>query len=291
MRILITGANGQVGHALQDSLAGKGEVVALDRRQMNLANPQQLRQVISDLQPQIIINAAAYTAVDQAQTEPDLAMAINAHAPEVMAKEARRIGALLIHYSTDYVFDGRKSGAYVESDATHALNVYGHSKLLGEQAILAQDVPALIFRTQWVYGLRGKNFMQTMLRLAAERDELRVVDDQFGAPTWSHTIAQATAGVLALGQGQGSDWWRTHAGVYHLVAQGSTSWCGFARRIVELAHLEHKPRVTGIASAQYPTPAARPANGRLSCDKFQQTFFALPQWEAELEKCMREGGL
>lgn len=295
MKILITGANGQVGHELQRCLAGQGELIALDRQQLNLTDLKQVRQVIADVRPHIIVNAAAYTAVDQAESERDLAIAINAHAPEVMAQEAKRLGAVLIHYSTDYVFDGAKPDPYLENDATRPLNVYGESKLLGEHAILAQQIPALIFRTQWVYGLRGKNFLLTMLRLAAQRDELRVVNDQFGAPTWSRSIAQATAGVLRLGQAQSGpadlDWWRARAGLYHLVAQGTTTWHGFAQRIVDLARLPAKPRVTGIPAAEYSTPAVRPDNSRLSCQKFQEAFFALPQWQAALDDCMGEAGL
>lgn len=305
MKILITGANGQVGHALQAAFAsvaqrdgkrdgqrdGPLEVVAVNRQQMNLADIHQVRQVIRDVRPQLIINAAAYTAVDQAQQDREIAITINAHAPEVIAEEADRIGAALIHYSTDYVFDGAKPQPYDETDRTNPLNAYGLSKLMGEQAILSQETPALIFRTQWVYGAHGKNFLLTMLRLAAQRDELRVVDDQFGAPTWSHTIARATVAVALQSLGKDRDWWRQRAGIYHLVAQGSTSWCGFARRIVELAHLPKKPTVTGISTAEYPTPAARPANGRLSCAKFEQAFFALPQWDVALENCLDEAGL
>lgn len=292
MKILITGANGQVGHELQNVLAHRADIIALDRKQMDLSRPDEVRATIAQIRPQLIINAAAYTAVDQAESERDLAIAINAHAPEAMAQEASRIGAAMIHYSTDYVFDGSKEGAYLESDPIRPINAYGESKLLGEQAILAQDIPALIFRTQWVYGLRGKNFLLTMLRLAAEREELRVVNDQFGAPTWSNTIARATARVIDKGgESFNPDWWREHAGLYNLVAQGETSWCGFAQRIVDLSRLQKKPRVVGIPAAQYPTPAKRPANSRLSCAKFEQAFFALPQWDAQLQECLREAVL
>ena len=288
MRILVTGANGQVGHELTRTLHGLGEIVATDRSRMNLANPGQIRDVIRELRPGLIINAAAYTAVDQAETEQALAMQLNAHAPAVMAEEARRLGAALIHFSTDYVFDGTRPGRYREQDPTCPVNAYGASKREGELAIEATGAAALIFRTQWVYGLHGKNFLLTMLRLAAERDELRVVEDQIGAPTWARTLAEATAEVVRMGGGQPASWWTERSGLYHVAAQGETSWAGFARRIVEMSGLTAKPRVTGIASSDYPTPARRPANSRLCCDKFIQTFCPLPQWDEALARCMRE---
>ncbi len=294
MKILITGATGQVGHELQHTLQAMGEVIAVDRSRMDLSNLQQVRDVIRTIRPGLIVNAAAYTAVDQAQSEPALAMQLNAHAPAAMAEEAQRLDAVLIHFSTDYVFDGSKAGRYDEQDPTSPVNVYGESKRQGELAIAASGIPALIFRTQWVYGLHGKNFLLTMLRLAAQRTELRVVDDQIGAPTWARTLAEATAEVVRMGQGQGQDqdldlsWWRERAGLYHLTAQGETSWCGFASRIVALSGLANKPAVVGIPSTDYPTPARRPANSRLSCEKFIRTFGALPDWDEALVRCMRE---
>ena len=287
MKILITGVSGQVGLELHHQLAGTAEVLAMDRSGMNLAKPDMVRSVIRQFQPDLILNAAAYTAVDQAEQERALAFAINADAPALMAEEARRIGAALIHYSTDYVFDGQKEGAYVEDDAPAPLNVYGQSKLAGEQAILEQDVAALIFRTQWVYGLHGKNFLLTMLNLGKTRTELRVVNDQHGAPTWSRSIARATAGVIHAGSKASRHWWREKSGIYHLVAQGETSWCGFAQRIFELSALEPRPAVVGIGCKDYPTPAPRPKNSRMSCLKFEQTFFPLPTWDTALAECMR----
>ena len=290
MKILITGATGQVGHELQHTLQAPHEVIALDRSRMDLSNLQQVREVIRTIRPGLIVNAAAYTAVDQAQSEPALAMQLNAHAPAAMAEEAKRLDAVLIHFSTDYVFDGSRAGRYDEDEPTSPVNVYGESKRQGELAIAAVGIPALVFRTQWVYGLHGKNFLLTMLRLAAQRSELRVVDDQVGAPTWARTLAQATADVVRMGQDQGQDlsWWRERAGLYHLTAQGETSWCGFARRIVALSNLANKPTVVGIPTSDYPTPARRPANSRLSCEKFTRSFFALPDWDDALVRCMRE---
>ena len=288
MKILVTGSTGQVGHELQHTLQGLGEVVAVDRSRMDLSNLQQVRDVIREVRPGLIVNAAAYTAVDQAESERGLAMQLNAHAPAAMAEEAKRLGAILIHFSTDYVFDGSKDGRYDEQDPTSPVNVYGESKREGELAIQSAGIPALIFRTQWVYGLYGKNFLLTMLRLAAQRDELRVVNDQIGAPTWARTLAEVTAEVVAQGRGQDLSWWMERAGLYHVTAQGETSWCGFARRIVELSQLPRKPGVVGIPGSDYPTPAKRPANSRLSCEKFMRTFCPLPQWDAALERCMRE---
>ncbi len=197
MKILVTGKTGQVGYELERSLQGLGQVIALDRAQMDLSNLAQVREVIRSIKPQLIVNPAAYTAVDQAEKEPELAMRINAEAPGVMAEEARTIGAAMIHYSTDYVFDGSKNSPYVETDPTCPINVYGRSKLAGEQAIQAADIPHLILRTSWVYGMRGKNFLLTMLRLAQERDALRIIGDQHGAPTWCRTIADTTAHIVA----------------------------------------------------------------------------------------------
>ena len=284
MKILLTGASGQVGYELQRSLQALGQVIALDRSRMDLSDLDQVRAVVRALRPGLIVNPAAYTAVDQAESEPALAHRINAEAPAVMAAEARLLGAAMVHYSTDYVFDGTKQGAYVETDTTNPINVYGASKLAGEQAIAATGIAHLILRTSWVYGMRGKNFLQTMLRLGAEREELRVVADQLGAPTWSRTIADTTAVLLAQAKGGGAAWWDQNSGIYHLSCQGQTSWHGFTEAIVAKAGLAC--RVTPIGSADYPTPARRPANSVMSCNKLIARFCAIPDWEQALSLCL-----
>ncbi|MGZ3184505.1 MAG: dTDP-4-dehydrorhamnose reductase [Telluria sp.] len=281
MKILLTGASGQVGHELERSLQGLGEVVAVDRGRMDLANLDQVREVVRAVRPHLIVNPAAYTAVDKAEAEPELARTVNALAPEVMAREAKALGAALVHYSTDYVFDGSKPGAYVETDPTNPLNVYGRTKLEGEQAIAASGVPHLILRTSWVYGMRGKNFLLTMLKLGKEREELRVVDDQHGAPTWARTIADTTA--LMLAQARADDWWAHNSGIYHLSSRGQTTWCGFTRAI--LAAAGSSCRVTPIGTADYPTPARRPANSVMNADKLER-LVRLPDWETALHLCM-----
>ncbi len=292
LKILLTGTNGQVGHELERSLQGLGKVFAPPRQQMDLANPDQLRAVIREMAPDLIINPAAYTAVDLAESEPELAMRINAEAPGLMAEEAARLGATLIHFSTDYVFDGSKAGAYLETDATNPVSVYGKTKLAGEQAVLAADCAHLILRTSWVYGMRGKNFLLTMLRLMRERDTLRVVADQFGAPTWSRTLAEVCAHALAQSLHASTarsrhDWWRERSGIYHVTAQGQTSWHGFTEAILAQAGLDKPVLVQPIATQDYPTPARRPANSALSCAKFMQQFCGLPQWDAALALCMK----
>ncbi|HDR8857326.1 dTDP-4-dehydrorhamnose reductase [Burkholderia territorii] len=286
--ILLTGVNGQVGFELMRSLQGLGQVVALDRTALDLSDLQQVTRVVRDVKPSLIVNPAAYTAVDAAESDTSMAMRINAEAPGVLAEEALRLGAALVHYSTDYVFDGTKTVPYIETDAVNPQNVYGQSKLAGEQAIVAVGCPHLIFRTSWVYGLRGKNFLRTMLRLGAERDELTVVADQVGAPTWSVTIAALSAQILA--QSRVSDereWWDARSGVYHLTSAGTTSWCGFAEAIFAHADLPKKPIVKPIPTTAYPTPAARPANSRLSGAKLLQTFgLEAPDWEQALRLCL-----
>lgn len=273
MRILLTGATGQVGWELRKTLAPLGEVRVFDRFGLDLADAPVLVATVRALQPDVVVNAAAYTAVDKAEAERDLAFAVNATAPRVLAEEARRIGALLVHYSTDYVFDGEKADPYVEEDATRPINAYGASKLAGEQAILASGCRHLILRTSWVYGPRGKNFYLTMLRLARERPELKVVDDQVGAPTSSLEIARATATLLAKGS----------QGLYHMSAAGETTWCGFARAILERAG--SATPVVAIRTADYPTPAKRPRNSRLDCSKLRAEHgVSLARWERALDE-------
>jgi dTDP-4-dehydrorhamnose reductase len=283
-RILLTGISGQVGWELQRTLQPLGEVIAADRARCDLADPDKLRSVLRELKPTIIVNPAAYTAVDKAESEAALAQAINGTAPGIFAEEAKRLGALLVHFSTDYVFDGAKPTPYVETDPTGPLGTYGLSKLAGEQAIAASGCRHLIFRTCWVYGARGHNFLRTMLRLAGERDELRVVDDQHGAPTWSRMIAETTTLALARHAGQ--------QGIYHLAASGTTTWHGFATAIIETANslgmLDKAPPVRRIASADFPTPAKRPANSRLCCDRLRDDFgLNQPEWLTALQLCLQ----
>ncbi|SMG44687.1 dTDP-4-dehydrorhamnose reductase [Paraburkholderia susongensis] len=290
--ILVTGVNGQVGYELARTLQGLGTVVAVDRSTLDLSNFDQIRAVVRDVRPALIVNPAAYTAVDKAEQEADLAMRINGEAPGVLAEEAKKLGAALIHYSTDYVFNGEKAGAYVEDDPTDPQNVYGRSKLAGEQAIAATGANHLVLRTSWVYGTRGKNFLLTMLRLGAERPELKVVADQFGAPTWCNTIATLTAHLCAqsLAAEDSAKWWSERSGVYHLCAGDSTSWHGFASAIFELADLPSKPNTLPIPAADYPTPAKRPANSRMSNEKLARVFgLAAPHWRDALQLCLTDG--
>ena len=299
-RILVTGRNGQVGFELSRSLAGRGQVIAVGRDEMDLSDPDAIRRAVSEAKPDLIVNAAAYTAVDRAESEPELALAINGVAPGILAEEAKRAGAVLIHYSTDYVFDGSTAAPYTEEDEPRPINVYGRTKLAGERAIQAADVPHLILRTSWVYGARGQNFLLTILRLAKEREELSIVDDQIGAPTWSRAIAAATGGVLAhLGYGQPAfrDACAGKGGIYNLTAAGQTSWHGFAAAILAQAAsvqsgqsafaLDRVPVLKPISTEQYPTPARRPRNSVLSNAKLQRAFgVVMPDWKASLADCM-----
>ncbi|MGU8083605.1 dTDP-4-dehydrorhamnose reductase [Burkholderia pyrrocinia] len=291
--ILVTGVNGQVGFELLRTLQGLGRVIATDRDALDLRCPDAIRGLVRNVRPSIIINPAAYTAVDQAETDAVTARQINADAPAVFAEEAKRLGALFVHYSTDYVFDGNKGGAYVESDATGPQSVYGLTKLEGEQAVAAAGCAYFIFRTSWVYGRRGKNFLQTMLRLAEQRPELRVVADQFGAPTWSVSVATLTAHVLAQGVGASGglhEWAPPRSGVYHLTATGSTSWAGFAEAIFQRAGLASVPSIVAIPTTEYPLPAKRPANSRLNTSKLVEVFsITPPDWRDALDLCLSGG--
>jgi dTDP-4-dehydrorhamnose reductase len=290
-RILLTGKNGQVGWELQRTLATLGEVIALDRRELDLANPDSIRRAVRDHKPNLIVNAAAYTAVDKAEEESDLAMAINGIAPGIFAEEARKLGAAVIHYSTDYVFDGNKKTPYTEEDIPNPLTVYGKTKLAGEQSIQTVGVPYLIFRTSWVYGARGKNFLLTILRLARERDELSIVNDQIGAPTWSRMIAQATAHVLTHVSCRGKSL-QDYSGIYHFAATGQTSWFEFAGAILEWAKtkLAYKAKVLrSIATSEYPTAAERPMYSVISNHKIAEKFnLNIPLWRPMLDLCMSE---
>lgn len=289
-RVLLTGAHGQLGRALQKSFEGNAEVIACNRSAVDLSQPDQIRSKIRDSSPDVILNAGAYTAVDRAESEQQLAMEINGRAPGILAEEAQRSGAVLVHYSTDYVFNGSKQGPWVEHDPTDPLSVYGATKLAGEEAVRNVNGRYLIFRTSWVYAPQGKNFLLTMLRLGRERDSLNVVDDQIGAPTSAAELARATEAILAQildGKfGKHSEW----AGTYHMTCSGSTSWCGFARAIFERSSGllgEKSPSVNPIPTSQYPTPAKRPLNSALSNEKLHAKFgVRLASWESALDEVM-----
>ncbi|WP_062379498.1 dTDP-4-dehydrorhamnose reductase [Pseudomonas abietaniphila] len=287
LRILISGQHGQVSQALQQSLNGLGELIVLGRGQMDLGHPESIRPAVDEVRPDLIINAAAHTAVDQAESEPELAYAINATSPGVLAEEASRLGIPLIHYSTDYVFDGSKDGLWTETDTPNPLGVYGSSKLAGEQAITATGAQALILRTSWVYSLTGRNFLLTMQRLLQEREKLTIVADQIGAPTWAGTIAQSTRALIERWrEGQPGQW-----GVYHLTASGETSWFGFAQAIGQELIKAGKPCATlePIPSSAYPTPARRPLNSRLDCSRLQREWgVSQPDWHEAMLECLAQ---
>jgi len=283
MRILLIGKNGQVGWELRRTLAPLAEVVAVDYPEINLTDTPALRALVAGTRPAVVVNAAAYTAVDKAETETELCRQINAVAPGVLAEAAKKVGALMVHYSTDYIFDGTNTLPYVETDAPNPLGVYGRSKLEGDRVVKASGADHLIFRLCWVYGARGQNFMLTMQRLACEREKLRVVGDQLGCPTWSRMIAETTA--LALKHLLAGADRSAYNGEYHLAAFGQTSWHGFASRIIELMPEAEREchAVEQITTAEYPTPAKRPANSVLDCGKLQKTFgLRLPHWETSL---------
>ncbi|ROM43627.1 dTDP-4-dehydrorhamnose reductase [Pseudomonas poae] len=287
MKILITGQHGQVSQELQQRLLGLGELIVVGRDQLDLANVDQIRQQVHAHGPGLIINAAAHTAVDLAESEPDAAFAINATAPGILAEEAKTLGIPLIHYSTDYVFDGSKPAPYTESDVPNPLGVYGQSKLAGEQAIAAVGGEHLILRTSWVYSSHGKNFLLTMQRLLQEKPHMRIVADQIGAPTWAGSIANSTRALIERWlAGEAGEW-----GVYHLTAQGETSWFGFAQAIGEHLRAQGKPcaELEAIPSSAYPTPAKRPLNSRLDCSRLQQQWqVGQPHWQDALHECLAE---
>jgi dTDP-4-dehydrorhamnose reductase len=298
-RILLTGKKGQVGAELSNMLQRLGELSAFDRDSLDLTKPAQIREAIDQIRPHVIVNAAAYTAVDQAEKEAGLAHAINSDAPAIMAEEAKKHGALFVHYSTDYVFDGGKNSAYVEDDLTNPISVYGQSKLAGEEAVRQTGAAHLIFRTAWVYGTRGRNFLLTILRLAVQREELRIVNDQFGAPTWSREIAAATIAVLGkVLQQKTNDVWPTRQ-TFHMTAGGVTTWHEFATSILEESQgaVQDMPwfvqvtsgqplitrRVNPISTSEYPTPARRPAYSVLSNSRLEKEFgVRLPEWRRQL---------
>lgn len=293
MKLLVTGVTGQVGFELVRSLQPLGEVIAAGRHMADLSRPETLGDLVDRVRPDVIVNPAAYTAVDKAEDEEALALSINGGAPGALAVAARRHNALLVHYSTDYVFDGSKTTPYLPEDATGPLGAYGRTKLAGEQAIAEAGGDWLVLRTSWVYGARGKNFMRTMLRLAGEREELRVVGDQIGAPTTARLIADSTAQIVhaATRQRKSSQF---ESGVHHLVAAGETSWHGFAEAIVAGAR-ERLPEsvrarnIVPIATADYPTPARRPSSSRLSTTSLEERFgVVMPPWQKGLALALDE---
>jgi dTDP-4-dehydrorhamnose reductase len=285
--ILIIGRIGQLGWELRRTLAPLARIVSVDFPDIDLTDGNSIVKRVRETRPQVIVNAAAYTAVDKAETEPDKCHKINGAAPGILAEEAKKLSAVLVHYSTDYIFDGTKTTPYTEDDAPNPLGAYGRSKLAGDQAVVQVDGHHLIFRLCWVYGARGQNFMLTMMRLAREREKLRVVRDQFGCPTWSRMIAETTA--LALQQVLAAREPGAFKGTYHLAAAGQTSWHGFAEAIVGQMPAEGKKcqAIEGITTPEYPLPARRPACSVLSCQKLQRTFgLQLPDWEESLRQVM-----
>jgi len=287
-RILIIGKNGQVGYELRRTLAPMASIVAVDYPDIDLTSADSIRKWVRETKARVVINAAAYTAVDKAESEFDLAMQINGHAPGIIAEEAAKIGSLMVHYSTDYVFPGNKSTPYVETDEAGPLGAYGRTKLAGDLAVQAVGGAHLIFRLCWVYGARGQNFMLTMMRLARERDTLRVVGDQVGCPTWSRMIAEATAQSVRTTLGKVASP-KDFSGVYHLSAGGLTSWQGFAQAIIDrMPPTERKCQaVVPITTAEYPTPAKRPAFSVMDCGKLERAFgIRLPDWQESLAQVL-----
>jgi dTDP-4-dehydrorhamnose reductase len=286
--ILLFGANGQLGSKLESLLAAQGVVRAIGHAELDLRDLSALRTLILETNPTLIINAAAYTAVDAAESDAEQARLVNTEAPRVMAELAREFDALLVHYSTDYVFDGRARTPYTEESAVNPLGVYGATKLAGEQAVAASGAAHLILRTAWLYSNRGKNFLNTMLRLVGERDELRVVNDQTGGPTYADLVAgtsvQMLDGMFSAGMVR-----TERCGLYHLTCRGETTWWGFAQRIIELAGFAERVRVLPITTADYPTPAKRPAYSVLSNAKLERVFgIRLPDWQEGLQRCLAE---
>ena len=280
MKILLLGKVGQVGFELQRTLAPLGDVIALDQPELDFLNLDSLGALVRRSAPHAIVNAAAYTAVDKAESDSGLCRALNATAPGFLATEAKKLNAIFVHYSTDYVYPGDKKTPYKEDDSTGPLCEYGRTKLEGDQLIAQSGANYLIFRTEWVYGVRGQNFLRTMLRLAKDKPELRIVSDQIGAPTWSRMIAEGTAHALARAFVEPS----RYSGVYHLTAAGETTWFHFAEAIFDLIPLDRRPHLVPISTAEYPTPARRPAYSVLSNDKFAKTFgIRLPDWKQQLE--------
>lgn len=292
MKILLTGKNGQLGFELLRSLAPLGQIMAVDSADCDLSKPDDIRRVVRSLAPDVIVNPAAFTAVDLAELQQEAAMAVNAQAPSILGEEALRLGIPVVHYSSDYVFDGTKTGAYSETDATAPLGVYGQSKRDGEQALMVATPQHIVLRTSWVFGTHGQNFAKTMLKLAQERDGLRVVDDQVGAPTSAALLADLTAHLVRQMHGQGEAF---PFGLYHVSAGGSTSWCHYARHVLTAAIMKGYPLKAGpgevipISSEEYPTRARRPKNSQLDTSKFRSTFgLTLPDWRLGLDHTLQQ---
>jgi len=286
MRVLINGQHGQISRELSRRLHNVDELIVMGRDQLDLAKPDLIRETVRGIRPDLIINAAGYTGVDQAEREPEAAFALNAVAPGILAEEALALDVPLIHYSTDYVFDGSKTEPYNEEDIPNPLGIYGKSKLAGERAIAAVDGKYVILRTSWVYSTHGHNFLLTMQRLLQERSELRIVDDQIGAPTWAGSVANSTLAIIEEWQ-RGNEKW----GTYHLTAQGQVSWFGFAQAIRDALQRQGKPAATllPISSAEYPAKAARPLNSRLDCSKLENDWcVSQPHWQESLFECLNE---
>ena len=289
MKILLTGKTGQIGEELNNIVGDLGNLITVDKEQLDLSKPNSIEPVILDIKPDIIINPAAYTAVDKAEEEPDLAMTVNAISPGLLAKAARKVGAGLIHYSTDYVFDGCSEIPYKEEDPPNPLNVYGKTKLAGEKSVAEAGIPFLIIRTGWVYSLHGKNFLRTIKKLAEEKDIIQVVDDQIGAPTWARSVALKTHQILK--QCLNKKWLETKdpslSGIFHLTCQGKTSWHGFARKVLNISNASQNIKLISIPTSDYPTPATRPSNSLLNNEKIQKVFgLDMPHWEDALKDCM-----
>jgi dTDP-4-dehydrorhamnose reductase len=292
MRILVTGRNGQVGFELERALAPLGEVVGVDQSDCDLSNPKAIRELVRSVAPDVIVNPAAYTAVDKAESDPATAFAVNARAPGILGEEAARLGAMVVHYSTDYVFNGAKEGAYSEEDRPDPQSVYGRSKYEGELALAQASPRHLILRTSWVVGAHGSNFAKTMLRLAGERDRLSVVADQFGAPASAALLADLTAHLVRQYQGEQLSF---PYGTYHVTASGETSWYEYARFVINEAQAAGQAlkatanEVAPLSTAQYPTPAKRPANSRLDTTRFRETFgLRLPPWQEGVRHVLRQ---
>jgi dTDP-4-dehydrorhamnose reductase len=301
VKILLTGKTGQVGRELSVLLPRFGDVFAPNRQELDLAKPDEIRKLVRNIRPQLIVNAAAYTAVDQAESDQAMAQAINGYAPQVIAEEGKRIGACLVHYSTDYIFDGKKGAPYVEDDPPNPQNAYGATKLAGERAVQGSGIPHLVFRIAWIYAQEGRNFLLTVLRLAAERGELRIVCDQKGAPTWSREVAQTTIQILSrVCSAENSISFSGVSGTYHMSAGGETTWDGFGAAILEeirnaapgapwiAAATGGRPiiarRVLPITSAEYPQTACRPAYSVLSNLRLTRTFgTTMPHWRTQLQ--------